>query len=85
MREGITFLPYFSNGKGDYGNWGGGEKHGDAISMPYVILTEQAEAFVKTCYEHHFVHPFDWGAWAEKTTLLCTKTVALTAPILNAL
>jgi hypothetical protein len=53
--------------------------------MPYVILTEQAEAFVKTCYEHHFVHPFDWGAWAEKTTLLCTKTVALTAPILNAL
>ena len=73
----LSFLPYFSNGKGDYGNWGGGEKHGDAISIPYVILTEQAEALERgnSLSGQNCWTMFTYGATSKSSTW-----VAVAAP-----
>ena len=62
-----AFLPVFLAPGFEFGRWGGGEKtDSGAIQMPYYVLSDEAEAFVRVAYDLGWVLAgFDWPAWKE--------------------
>lgn len=62
-----AFLPVFQAAGFEFGRWGGGEKTaGGAIQMPYYVVSDGAEAFVRAAYDLGWVlADFDWPAWKE--------------------
>lgn len=62
-----AFLPAFQAPGFEFGHWGGGEKtDGGAIQVPYYVLSDEAEAFVRAAYDLRWVlEGFDWPAWKE--------------------
>lgn len=49
-----------------FGTWAGGQSDANGIiQMPYVIRSDEADAFVRDLVANGWVHPFDWRAWAD--------------------
>ena len=67
MKALAGFLAVFEEPGFQFGTWHGGErKEPGVISMPYFVLSETAESFVRMAYEQGWVlMGFDWPAWKE--------------------
>lgn len=65
IRTLLAYIPYFEseNNFGEYAKFENG-------SVGNSILSEKASDFMRACYDHHFVQPFDWSKWAEKNYTL---------------
>ncbi|MFA6240052.1 MAG: DUF6508 domain-containing protein [Candidatus Hydrogenedentales bacterium] len=63
--EAITrFLPIFETPGFRFGESRGLEqlKHG-VLESPLFVLSEEAVAFVRTCYDYGWIVEFEWGKW----------------------
>jgi hypothetical protein len=64
IRAVLAYIPYFQSGAA-FGEWEYPENKSPG-SVPYPMLSEQAGAFVQTCYTHNFVQAFNWGEWIQE-------------------
>jgi hypothetical protein len=65
LRGLASFLPAFESAAFEFGRWNRSESSDDGVfTLPFFVLSETADAFVKTAYELGWVEPgFDWGTW----------------------
>lgn len=68
------------------GEWQGGDRNEDgSINMPWMSYDERVLAFIKACYQHGWVRPFDWNAWQEQAKRYYDDPLLLAAADLTAL
>jgi hypothetical protein len=67
LRGLASFLPAFESAAFEFGRWRKSESSDDSVlTLPFFVLSETADAFVKTAYELGWVEPsFDWGTWMD--------------------
>ncbi len=62
-----NFLPVFQAPGFEFGHWEGGEKtESGALQMPYLVLSDNAKAFVRAAYDLGWVlRDFNWSRWKD--------------------
>ena len=65
LRRLASFLPKFESTAFEFGKWNNPKSTGqDAFTLPFFVLSETADAFVKEAYDLGWVEgDFDWGTW----------------------
>jgi len=65
LRRLASFLPAFESTAFEFGKWNNPKSTDkDAFTLPFFVLSETANAFVKEAYDLGWVErDFDWGTW----------------------
>ncbi len=62
----LAWRPRLADADADLGGWRGGTPtDAGAITLPHVVLGDDAAGFLQELYDQQVVAPFDWSDWLQ--------------------
>ena len=67
----LRFLPLFETPGFDFGTWAPMKQtQPKTFQMPYVVLSNTSQEFLKALYDHGWIVGFDRGAWSSEASVV---------------
>jgi hypothetical protein len=75
LRRLASFLPAFESATFEFGKWNNPKSaDGDVLTLPFFVLSETADAFVREAYDLAWVeNDFDWVTWMDTPEALSLR------------